>query len=201
MLAAITDRTRIIMLCTPNNPTGTVLTTQAVQDFIDRVPEHILVVIDEAYIEFIRREDAVDGIAMYRQYPNVAVLRTFSKAHGLANLRIGYSVAPAGISQPLKVINPPFAASMIARRSLCVAVQFDEVLANTEKVVAGDVAWEGWMRWAITRRRPSRILSGSRWVIKPRPSQRPARPGRYRCARSHRKVFVSRSAKLRPMID
>ena len=137
MLAAITDRTRIIMLCTPNNPTGTVLTTQAVQDFIDRVPEHILVVIDEAYIEFIRREDAVDGIEMYRQYPNVAVLRTFSKAHGLANLRIGYSVAPAGISQPLKVINPPFATSMIASAAAYASLSnLDEVLANTEKVVA-----------------------------------------------------------------
>src|SRR5699024_327755 len=95
------------------------------------------VVIDEAYIEFIRREDAVDGIAMYRQYPNVAVLRTFSKAHGLANLRIGYSVAPAGISQPLKVINPPFATSMIASAAAYASLSnWDEVLANTEKVVA-----------------------------------------------------------------
>ena len=136
MVEAITDRTRIIVLCTPNNPTGTVLTTQAVRDFMARVPEHVLVVIDEAYIEFIRRDDAVDGLEMYRDYPNVAVLRTFSKAHGLANLRIGYAVAPAAISRPLKVIHPPFATSTVAALAAHASLSnLDEVLANTEKVV------------------------------------------------------------------
>ena len=136
MLEAITDRTRIIMLCTPNNPTGAVLSTQAVRDFMARVPSHILVVIDEAYIEFIRDEDAVDGLAMYRDYPNVAVLRTFSKAHGLANLRIGYGVAQPEISQPLKVIHPPFATSSLAEQAAHASLShLDEVLANTEQVV------------------------------------------------------------------
>lgn len=136
MFEAITDRTRITMLCTPNNPTGTVLTPRAVRDFMDRVPEHILVVVDEAYIEFIRNDDAVDGLAIYRDYPNVAVLRTFSKAHGLANLRIGYSVAPANISLPLKVIHPPFATSTIAAEAAHASMSnMDEVMHNTEKVV------------------------------------------------------------------
>ena len=136
MLASITDRTRMIMLCTPNNPTGAVLSDQAVRDFMERVPSHILVVIDEAYIEFIRNDDAVDGLAMYRDYPNVAVLRTFSKAHGLANLRIGYGIAPAAISQPLKVIHPPFATSTVAAHAAHASLShLDQVLANTEKVV------------------------------------------------------------------
>lgn len=144
MLAAITDKTRMIMLCTPNNPTGTVLTTQAVQDFMARVPEHILVVVDEAYVEFIRNDDAVDGLSMYRDYANVAVLRTFSKAHGLANLRIGYSVAPDHISQPLKVIHPPFATSMIASEAAYASMSnMDEVMHNTEKVVVErDRVWK-----------------------------------------------------------
>jgi len=137
MFDAITERTRMIMLCTPNNPTGTVLATQAVRDFIDRVPPHILVVIDEAYIEFIRDDDAVDGLAIYRDYPNVAVLRTFSKAHGLANLRIGYGIAHPEVSQPLKVIHPPFATSTLAAEAAHASLShLDEVLANTDKVVS-----------------------------------------------------------------
>lgn len=87
MAAAITDRTRVVMLCTPNNPTGPVLTRDDVVAFLEKVPAHIVVVIDEAYQEFVRRSDAVDGIELYREYENVIVLRTFSKAHGLAGAR------------------------------------------------------------------------------------------------------------------
>ena len=109
MAAAVTVRTKVILLCTPNNPTGPVLTTAETERFIQAVPSDVVVVIDEAYQEFVRAEDAVDGIAMYRKYPNVVVLRTFSKAHGLAGLRVGYSVSnpgtdpvPAGGSHTLR---------------------------------------------------------------------------------------------------
>ena len=96
MAAAVTARTRMILLCTPNNPTGPILTTEETERFIKRVPSDVVVVIDEAYQEFVRDEHAVDGIEMYRKYPNVVVLRTFSKAHGLAGLRVGYSVSQPG---------------------------------------------------------------------------------------------------------
>ena len=144
MLAAITKRTRMVMLCTPNNPTGTVLTEQAVRAFIEQVPKDILVVIDEAYTEFIRRDNAVDGVQMYRDYANVAVLRTFSKAHGLANLRVGYAVAPPQISEPLKVIHPPFATSSLAAEAAYASMSnMDEVMHNTEKVVVErDRVWQ-----------------------------------------------------------
>lgn len=136
MLNAITDRTRIIMLCTPNNPTGTVATTQALREFIERVPEHILVAIDGAYVEFVRHNGITNYLELYREYPNVAVLRTFSKAHGLANLRVGYSVAAPQISEPLKVVLPAFATSTIAAAAAHASLSnLDEVLDNTEKIV------------------------------------------------------------------
>src|SRR5699024_8454353 len=128
----------------PNNPTGTVLTEQAVRAFIEQVPKDILVVIDEAYTEFIRRDNAVDGVQMYRDYANVAVLRTFSKAHGLANLRGGYAVAPPQISEPLKVIHPPFATSSLAAGAAYASMSnMDEVMHNTKTVVCGrDRVWQ-----------------------------------------------------------
>lgn len=136
MLAAITDRTRMIMLCTPNNPTGQVLTTRQVREFIERVPERIVVVVDAAYLEFVRNEGVDNYLELYRDYSNVAVLRTFSKAHGLANLRVGYSVASQQISGPLKVVQPPFATSTVAAEAAYASLShLDEVLANTEKVV------------------------------------------------------------------
>lgn len=136
MLAAITERTRVIMLCTPNNPTGTVATTQALREFIAQVPEHILVAIDGAYLEFVRNDDVADYLELYREFANVAVLRTFSKAHGLANMRVGYSVAAPQISLPLKVVLPAFATSTVGVEAAHASLtHLDEVLANTEKVV------------------------------------------------------------------
>lgn len=137
MLDAITQRTRIIMLCTPNNPTGTVANTQEIREFLDRVPEHILVAIDGAYLEFVRQDGIEDYLELYRQYSNVAVLRTFSKAHGLANMRVGYAVAAPQISLPLKVVLPAFATSTIGVEAAHASLaNLGEVLANTDKVVA-----------------------------------------------------------------
>src|SRR5580693_392833 len=89
MADAITARTRLILVCNPNNPTGTVVRGQELEDFLDLVPADCLVVLDEAYHEYIRDETVPDGVTVYRDRPNVAVLRTFSKAYGLAGLRTG----------------------------------------------------------------------------------------------------------------
>ena len=94
MAAAITDRTRIVMVCTPNNPTGPSVTQAELDAFLARVPEHVLVVVDEAYVEFVRMADAVDGLATVRAHANVVSTRTFSKAYGLAGFRVGYAIAP-----------------------------------------------------------------------------------------------------------
>ena len=137
MLAAITERTRVIMLCTPNNPTGTIATTSALRAFIQQVPDHILIAIDAAYLEFVRNDDVDNYLELYREFPNVAVLRTFSKAHGLANMRVGYSIAAPQISLPLKVVVPAFATSSVGVEAAHASLtHLDDVLANTEKVVS-----------------------------------------------------------------
>ena len=135
MAAAVTVRTKVILLCTPNNPTGPILTAEETERFIQSVPPGVVVVIDEAYQEFVRDERAVDGIKLYRKYPNVVVLRTFSKAHGLAGLRVGYSVSGPLITQHLRVTATPFAVSQIAERA---AMTSFETLTRL---------WRGYKAW------------------------------------------------------
>nr|MDT0525489.1 aminotransferase class I/II-fold pyridoxal phosphate-dependent enzyme [Streptomyces sp. DSM 41633] len=93
MLAAITDRTRLIFVCNPNNPTSTVVEPEALARFVAAVPSDILIVLDEAYVEYIRDGLVPDSLGLVRAHRNVVVLRTFSKAYGLAGLRVGYAVA------------------------------------------------------------------------------------------------------------
>ena len=136
MASAITDRTRVILLCTPNNPTGPALTEQEVRGFLARVPKNIIVVLDEAYVEFVRKEDAVEGIQLYRDYPNVIVLRTFSKAHGLAGLRVGYSISQPALTEHLRVSATPFAVSQIAEHAAVTSLQhIDEVRERVQTIV------------------------------------------------------------------
>lgn len=136
MIAAITERTKVILLCTPNNPTGPALTDSQVRDFLDRVPAHIVVVLDEAYVEFVRKPAAVQGIQLYRDYPNVVVLRTFSKAHGLAGLRVGYSISQQVLTQHLRVSATPFAVSQIAEHAAVTSLRhMNEVEERVQQIV------------------------------------------------------------------
>ncbi|RAX14954.1 aminotransferase class I/II-fold pyridoxal phosphate-dependent enzyme [Pseudarthrobacter sp. AG30] len=136
MAAAVTARTRVIILCTPNNPTGPALTAAETEAFIRSVPADVVVVIDEAYQEFVRAAGAVDGIDLYRKYPNVVVLRTFSKAHGLAGLRVGYSVSRPQLTQYLRIAATPFAVSQIAERAAIVSLEnYGQVVERVQKLV------------------------------------------------------------------
>ena len=136
MAAAVNERTSVVLLCTPNNPTGPVLTTAEVEAFLAKVPRDVLVVIDEAYQEFVRNPEAVDGIEMYRKHPNVAVLRTFSKAHGLANLRVGYSVAQQPITRHLRAVATTFAVSSVAEDAAVASLaHYDEVVERVQSLV------------------------------------------------------------------
>lgn len=136
MAAAVTERTKVVLLCTPNNPTGPALGTAEVEDFLARVPSDVVVVIDEAYEDFVRMPDAVDGISMYRKHPNVVVLRTFSKAHGLANLRVGYSVSRPELTAFLRVAAIPFAVSSVAETAAVASLQhYEEVAGRVETLV------------------------------------------------------------------
>ena len=136
MAAAVTERTRVVLLCTPNNPTGPVLTRGEVVGFLAAVPEDVVVVIDEAYQEFVRRPDAVDGIELYRDHPNVIVLRTFSKAHGLAGLRVGYSVSQDHLTRHLRVSAVPFAVSQVAEHAAVTSLRhLPEVRGRVQGIV------------------------------------------------------------------
>lgn len=115
MLAKVTDRTKIIWICNPNNPTGTIVEHDKLISFLNQVPEHVLVVLDEAYCEFVTDENYSDGVSLLSQYSNVVVLRTFSKIYGLASLRIGYAVASAQIITYINQVREPFNTSRIAQ--------------------------------------------------------------------------------------
>lgn len=136
MAAAVTDKTKVVLLCTPNNPTGPALGAQETEDFINRVPSDVVVVVDEAYQEFVRMDGAVDGVQLYRRHPNVIVLRTFSKAHGLAGLRVGYSVSQPGITGYLRAAATPFAVSGIAEQAAVASLEnYTEVVERVQSLV------------------------------------------------------------------
>lgn len=137
MLAAITDRTRLIFVCNPNNPTSTVVDPVKLAEFVAKVPPHILVVLDEAYVEYIRDGLLPDSLALVRRHPNVVVLRTFSKAYGLAGLRIGYAVAHEDIVTALGKVYVPFTATSVSQAAAIACLDAaDELLARTDAVVA-----------------------------------------------------------------
>jgi histidinol-phosphate aminotransferase len=137
MAAAVGERTKVVLLCTPNNPTGPALTHAEVVAFLDRVPGHVLVVIDEAYREFVRMTDPLDALALAKQRPNVVVMRTFAKAYGLAGLRVGYLVASVDIATAVRACSLPFGVSSIAQAAAVASLAAeDELLERVEKLVA-----------------------------------------------------------------
>ena len=137
MLAAVTDRTRLIFVCNPNNPTSTVVDPAALQAFVAAVPSDILIVIDEAYVEYIRDGMLPDSLGLVRSHPNVVVIRTFSKAYGLAGMRVGYAVADPDIVTALGKVYVPFTASTVAQAAAIACLDAaDELLARTDTLVA-----------------------------------------------------------------
>lgn len=137
MAAAITDKTRVIFLCNPNNPSGATLTRPEFVDFMAQVPENVLVGLDEAYIEYHRTEDTPLAPEEIAHYPNLVGLRTFSKAYGLAGVRVGYAFGPVEIIEALNKVAVPFAVSSVAQAGAIASLAAaDELLERTELVVA-----------------------------------------------------------------
>lgn len=144
MAAAVTDRTRLILVCTPNNPTGPAVTESQIRAFLAKVPATVPVVIDEAYFEFCAvssipegEEPPLNGLDIYRDYPNVIILRTFSKAQGLAGLRVGYSISHPQITRHLRVAATPFAVSALAERAAVASIEHqDAVMERVKHIVA-----------------------------------------------------------------
>jgi histidinol-phosphate aminotransferase len=137
MAAAVTDRTGLVLLCSPNNPTGPALRHNDVEAFLQSVPDDVLVVIDEAYAEFLDDPDAVDGKRLLDQHANLAVLRTFSKAYGLAGLRVGYCLAAAPeTASALRQVSVPFQVSIPAQAAALASLAAeDELMARVADVV------------------------------------------------------------------
>jgi histidinol-phosphate aminotransferase len=151
MAGAVTERTRLVLICTPNNPTGPTVDAAELKTFLDAIPRDVLVVIDEAYVEFVRDPTAPDSLAVLRDRPNVAVLRTFSKAYGLAGLRVGYAIADPAVGAALRKTAVPFGVSVIAQDAAVaslaahaeLAVRVDQLVAERDRVLAG-LRGQGW---------------------------------------------------------
>jgi histidinol-phosphate aminotransferase len=151
MEAAITDRTKVVVVCTPNNPTGPVVRRDELLAFLDAVPRNVLVVIDEAYREFVRETDVVDGVDLYRDRPNVLVLRTFSKAYGLAGFRVGYAIGHPEVVAAIRKCALPFGVSYVAQAAAIASLAVeDELLERVDALivertrVVGELRAAGW---------------------------------------------------------
>lgn len=131
MADAVTQKTKLLFICNPNNPTGTAVGKEEVGALMDRVPEHVIVVFDEAYYEYVRLADFPETLQYVAQGRNAIVLRTFSKIYGLAGLRIGYGLTTAEITGHLNRVRPPFNANSMAQRAALAALQDEEHVAKS----------------------------------------------------------------------
>lgn len=123
MSQAITDRTRVVWICNPNNPTGTIVHHQDLEAWIDQLPEHVLIVIDEAYYEYVTDPNFPDSLSLLDYDPRIIVLRTFSKIYGLAAFRIGYGIAHPDVVQDLQRVREPFNTNRLAQRAALAALE------------------------------------------------------------------------------
>ncbi|WP_278396102.1 histidinol-phosphate transaminase [Stutzerimonas kunmingensis] len=138
MAAAIDENTRVVFVANPNNPTGTWFDAAALGGFLARVPEYVLVVLDEAYIEYAEGQELPDGLAFLADYPNLLVSRTFSKAYGLAALRVGYAISSPVIADVLNRVRQPFNVNSLALTAACAALDdVDYLLASRKANDAG----------------------------------------------------------------
>jgi histidinol-phosphate aminotransferase len=154
MAAAVTRRTRAVIVCTPNNPTGPAVGPAELEAFLERVPSHVLVVVDEAYREFVRPADGsapVDGVELVRRHPNVVAMRTFAKAYGLAGLRVGYAVASPEVAAAVRACALPFGVSSVAQAAAVASLEREaELFERVEALVAergrvmAALAEQGW---------------------------------------------------------
>ncbi|MEA4945639.1 MAG: histidinol-phosphate transaminase [Propionicimonas sp.] len=137
MAAAVTDRTKVVLLCSPNNPTGVRLAVEDVAGFLDQVPPDVLVILDEAYVDYTDDPGGTTSLALLARYPNLCLLRTLSKAWGLAGLRVGYALASAEIAEPLRRTAIPFGVSAVAQAAAVAALAAaDEVRVRAACVVS-----------------------------------------------------------------
>ncbi|MDR2999400.1 MAG: histidinol-phosphate transaminase [Microbacterium sp.] len=154
MADAITDRTRVVIVCTPNNPTGPIITSAEFAAFLERVPQDVLVILDEAYAEFVTDAEAVDGLKerVFEAHPNVVVLRTFSKAYGLAGLRVGYAIGHPRVLDAARTTGIPLSVTSAAENAAIASLDAEDelmervavIVERRERLVAGlrELGWK-----------------------------------------------------------
>lgn len=136
MADAVTSRTRAVLICTPNNPTGPIVRHDELVEFLERVGEDVLVVVDEAYVEFVTDPGVARGLELWREHPNVVVLRTFSKAYGLAGFRVGYAVAEPRLASALRAVSLPFGVSVPAQAAVVASLAaYDALMERVATLV------------------------------------------------------------------
>lgn len=153
MADAVTERTRVVIVCSPNNPTGVAVTREEFARFMERVPADRLVILDEAYAEFVRDDAAVDGGELTGRHPNLVVLRTFSKAYGLAGVRVGYAIGPVPILDAARATAIPLGVTAVATAGAIAAIQPEaeaellrrvDVTARRRDALRADLIAQGW---------------------------------------------------------
>ncbi|MGM0952559.1 MAG: histidinol-phosphate transaminase [Pseudomonadota bacterium] len=134
MAEAVTDRTKLIFIANPNNPTGTVHKADAIETFLKKIPEDVLVVLDEAYCEYLTGSGYADGVELLARYPNLIVCRTFSKAWGLAALRVGYAISSPAIADILNRVRQPFNVDTVALAAATAVLDDEDYLKRSREV-------------------------------------------------------------------
>jgi histidinol-phosphate aminotransferase len=143
MLAEITVATQLVIVCNPNNPTGTALPTAEIAAFLERVPDHVIVILDEAYIEMQTLDDPDSTVDLLPKFPNLVLLRTFSKVYGLAGLRCGYALGPASFRASVDAVRQPFSVNLLSQAAGAEAILHgDDVLDRVERTVVERVQVE-----------------------------------------------------------
>jgi histidinol-phosphate aminotransferase len=144
MAAAVTDRTRVVIVCSPNNPTSTIVTGDEFAQFMAAVPATVLVLLDEAYAEFVTDPSAVNGLTLLGRYPNLVVLRTFSKAYGLAGLRVGYALGDPYLLDAARAAAIPLSVTEPAQRAAIAALDHEpELLERVASICTQrDAVWQ-----------------------------------------------------------
>lgn len=147
MATEVTAATQLLLVCNPNNPTGTHLPASEVAAFCERVPPHVTIVLDEAYVEFQTDDDPDASLDLLAEFPNLVVLRTFSKCYGLAGLRVGYAIGSAGFRAAVDAVRQPFSVNALAQAAGAEAILHqDDVLRRVEATVAARLRVEEGLR-------------------------------------------------------
>lgn len=143
MATEVTAATQLVLVCNPNNPTGTALPAGEIAAFLDRVPDHVTVIVDEAYVEMQVLDDPDATVDLLPDHPNLVLLRTFSKVYGLAGLRCGYALGSAGFRAAVDAVRQPFSVNLLAQAAAAEAVlHADDMISRVERTIAERIGVE-----------------------------------------------------------